>query len=115
MKNILTLFSFFILLCVTTASYGQYGEGTPGADEFTGECRIDYVNAYRDGKACREGEKSFCGINQPSNSPQCREAQVAGYAAGYSSTKDSSPKPKIKCTIFDLMFRKEGCEPKGPV
>lgn len=79
MKNLL-----FILLLVPFFSFSQtYGEDVPGADLYSGQCRIDYVNAYRDGKACAEGSQTQCGINQPTNSPECKAAQYEGYAAGY--------------------------------
>ena len=109
MKNKLNfLMSLFFLSIVSTSFSQEYGQGTPGADNYTGECRVDYVNAFRDGKACAEGNKSFCGIDQPTSSPQCKQAQIEGYATGYEYGKITrSPQgPEKPCGAIDRIFRK---------
>ena len=93
MKTIFKLLFCVVFLGFSSQSYGQeeYGAGVPGADNYEGKCRIDYVNAYRDGKACGDGNESFCGIIQPTNSPECKAAQLEGYAAGYEAGKIPAP------------------------
>ena len=107
MKKIqyILLFIFIGLSSIMTSQ--EYGQGVPGADLYSGQCRIDYVNAYRDGKACAEGNRSFCGIDQPTNSPECRNAQREGYATGYESGNREGQ------NISECIYDKSKC-PKKP-
>ena len=93
MKNLFKLLFFIVIAGISTEAYAQeeYGADIPGADNYEGECRIDYVNAYRDGKACGDGNESFCGIVQPTSSPECKSAQMEGYAAGYEAGVHPAP------------------------
>jgi len=112
MKYLLFFLSFFLIPIAMTAQ--EYGSDIPGADSYSGQCRISYINSYRDGKACANGFKSSCGIIQPTVHPECSQAMIDGYATGYQDAiiKKASapigPKPK-KCSSWDYLTGNNDC------